>query len=117
MAGALQTDEIGLERRLAAFDHDGALEADCREIWSLIEPEKTEIARQFWVEYARAPNIPFKLDDDKIDELTQRIVPYVEAKYRNIRDPAWFDMAGKYVAAAAAANVPLTILYAGIAAA
>src|SRR3954466_6731850 len=114
MAGALQTDEIGLERRLAAFDHDGALEADCREIWSLIEPEKVQIARQFWVEYARAPGSPFQLDDAKIDELTQRIVPYVEAKYRNLRDPAWVEMAGKYVAAAAAAGVPLTVLYAGI---
>jgi methyl-accepting chemotaxis protein len=118
MAGASQTqDEIGLERRLASFDRDGTLEADCREIWSLIEPAKTEIARQFWVEYARAPGIPFELDDAKIDELTKRIIPYVEAKYSNVRDPAWVEMAGKYVAAAAAANVPLTTLYAGIAAA
>src|SRR3954466_967129 len=116
MAGASQTqDEIGLERRLASFDKDGSLEADCREIWSLIEPAKTEIARQFWVEYARAPGIPFELDDAKIDELTKRIIPYVEAKYSNVRDPAWVEMAGKYVAAAAAANVPLTTLYAGIA--
>ena len=53
MAGASQTqDEIELERRLAAFDLDGTLEADCREIWALIEPEKDAIARQFWVEYA-----------------------------------------------------------------
>jgi hypothetical protein len=27
-------DGIGLERRLASFDHDGTLAADCREIWS-----------------------------------------------------------------------------------
>src|SRR5436305_7503413 len=118
MAGASQTqDDIGFERRLAAFDLDGSLEADCREIWSLIEPEKAEIARQFWLEYARAPNIPFELDDAKIDALTQRIIPYVEAKYRNLGDPAWTEMAGKYVAAAAAAGIPLTTLYAGIAAA
>src|SRR3954471_20135415 len=105
MAGASETqDAIGLERRLALFDRDSSLEADCREIWSLIEPEKTEIARQFWVEYARAPGLPFELDEAKIDALTQRIVPYVEAKYRKLGDPAWVDMAGKYVAAAAAAN-------------
>ena len=118
MAGASQTqDDIGLARRLAAFDLDRTLEADCREIWSLIAPEKTEIARQFWIEYARAPGLPFELDEAKIDALTQRIVPYVEAKYRKLGDPAWVDMAGKYVAAAAAANIPLTTLYAGIAAA
>jgi methyl-accepting chemotaxis protein len=110
-------DGIGLERRLASFDHDGTLAADCREIWSYIEPEKVEIARQFWLEYARAPNLPFPLDDAKIDELTRRILPYVEAKYSKLEDPAWTEMAGKYVAAAAAAGIPLTTLYAGIAAA
>ena len=95
MVGASQTlDGIGLERRLAAFDLDGTLEADCREIWSLIEPEKARIARQFWLEYARAPNLPFELDEAKIDALTERIVPYVEAKYRNLGDPAWVEMAG-----------------------
>jgi methyl-accepting chemotaxis protein len=110
-------DEIGFEGRLKLFDPDGTLVADCREIWSLIEPEKEEVARQFWIEYARSPGLPTPLDEAKIDELTQRIVPYVEAKYSNVGDPKWVEMAGHYVAAATAADIPLTTLFAGIAAA
>ncbi len=110
-------DEVELSGRMAMFDADGTLAADCREIWSLIEPEKAEVARQFWIEYARSPNVAVKLDEAKIDELTQRIIPYVEAKYARLSDPAWVEMAGQYVAAATAAGIPLTTLYAGIAAA
>ena len=110
-------DEVRLEDRIQVFDRENTLEADCREIWALIEPEKEKVARQFWVEYARSPGLPVPLDEAKIDSLTQRIIPYVEAKFARLRDPDWVEMAGQYVAAASAANVPLTILYAGIAAA
>ena len=118
MAGtAGRQDEIDLQGRMKLFDPDGTLAADCREIWSLIEPEKEELARQFWIEYARSPLLPVKLDEAKIDELTQRIIPYVEAKYARLGSLEWVEMAGGYVAAATGANIPLTILFAGIAAA
>ena len=112
-----QSEAVELQERLKLFDPDGTLAADCREIWSLIEPEKEEVARQFWIEYARAPDLPFPIDEAKIEALTQRIIPYVEAKYARIADPAWVEMAGQYVAAATAAGIPLTTLFAGIAAA
>jgi methyl-accepting chemotaxis protein len=117
VGNAGRQDEIDLQERMKLFDPDGTLAADCREIWSLIEPEKEELARQFWVEYARSPHLPVKLDETKIDELTQRIIPYVEAKYARIGSTEWVEMAGRYVAAATGANIPLTILFAGIAAA
>jgi methyl-accepting chemotaxis protein len=118
MSGAGEhQDEVGLEGRIELFDPEGRLADECREIWALIEPEKVAIARQFWVEYARAPNLPAPLDQSKIDELTARIVPYVEAKYSNLADGAWVEMAGHYVAAATGAAIPLTTLYAGIASA
>ena len=110
-------EEIRLDDRIQAFDRDNRLEADCREIWSLIEPEKAIVARQFWIEYSRAPNLPAPLDEAKIDALTERVIPYVEAKYGNVRDPKWVAMVGQYVSAASSANVPLTVLYAGVAAA
>lgn len=112
-----QQDEVRLDTRIEAYDPDGTLEADCREILALLGSEKERVARQFWIEYARSPNIPFPLDEAKIDELTKRIIPYVEAKFGNIRNPKWVGMAGEYVAAAAAAGVPLTTLFAGISAA
>ena len=52
----------------------------------------------------------------KLDELTRRITPYIEAKYARLDDPAWVATAGQYVATAAAADVSLTTLFAGIAA-
>jgi methyl-accepting chemotaxis protein len=108
---------VDLKARLEAFDADGTLAADCREIWSLIEDGKDEVARQFWIEYARAPNLPFPIDEAKIDALAARIVPYVEAKYARLGDPEWVELAGQYVAAATGAGVSLTTLFAGIAAA
>ncbi len=110
-------DNIDLASRIVQFDPDGRLADDCREIWSLIEPEKMRVSREFWVAYARSPNLEAPFDDAKIDALTQRILPYVEAKFTRIDDPEWVSMAGHYVAAATAAGVPLTILYAGISAA
>ena len=112
-----KSDTVDLGARLKLFDPDGKLGDGCREIWTLIEPAKAEVARQFWIEYSRAPGLPVPLDETKIDALVDRILPYVEAKYSRIEDPAWVDMAGNYVAAATAAGVPLSILYAGIAAA
>src|SRR5688572_9543267 len=117
MAGNAGREGIDLKARLAMFDPDGTLADDCREIRSLIEPAKEQIARQFWIEYARSPNLPYKLDEKKIDELSQRIIAYVEARYANIDDDKWVEMAGSYVASATSANIPLTTLFAGIAAA
>jgi len=110
-------DAAALERRIATYDPDGTMRAGLREIWPLIEPEKREIARQFWIEYGRAPDLPVEFDASRTEELTDRLVPYVEARYGDITDPAWVSMVGKHVAAAARAKVPMTILYAGIASA
>ena len=46
MAGE-RRDEGDLQRRIGMFDTDGTLEASCREIWTLIEPEKEAIARAY----------------------------------------------------------------------
>ncbi len=110
-------DEVRLEGRIEFFDPEGTLEGDCREIWSLIEADKRDVARQFWIEYQRSPAIPEPLDEAKIEELTDRIVPYIEAKYNALRSGAWVEMIGVYVATGATAGIPLTTLYAGIASA
>ena len=110
-------DAAALESRIATYDPDGTMRAGVREIWALIEPEKRDIARQFWIEYGRAPDLPVDFDPGRIEELTDRLLGYVEARYSDIGNPAWVSMVGQHVGAAAAAKVPLTVLYAGIAAA
>jgi methyl-accepting chemotaxis protein len=107
-------DGIELKRRIGFYDADGLLEAQCLEIWALIEPDKRRIARAYWERYARSDEIDREISPAKIEELTDRIVPHIEAKHGALSDPRWFEMARAYVDAATKANVSLTTLYSGI---
>ncbi len=115
MAGnAGQRDEIDLKARVALFDAHGDLAERSREIWSLIEPYKRDVARAYWEQYARAPEIGRAINAEKIEDLTSRIVPHIEGKYTDIFDPAWADRIRTYVEAAARGQISPSTLYAGI---
>ena len=115
MAGEMAPgDGIELKRRIGFYDADGRLEAQCLEIWALIEPDKRRIARAYWERYARSDEIDREISPAKIEELTDRIVPHIEAKHGALSDPRWFGMARAYVDSATKANVSLTTLYSGI---
>jgi len=116
MSGHDAGDEVKLEGRIELFAWDGDLIADAREIWALIGPESDKVARQFWVQYGRSSEVTDEIGEAKLDELTQRIVPYIATKYGNLADPEWVETAGAYVAAAAKSGISLTTLFAGIAA-
>jgi methyl-accepting chemotaxis protein len=113
MAGE-RRDEGDLQRRIRMFDTDGTLEASCREIWTLIEPDKAAIARAYWLRYAQSDEVTRPISPEKIDELTQRIIPHIEAKHGALADPAWVEMTRGYVEAATKANISLTTLFSGI---
>jgi methyl-accepting chemotaxis protein len=113
MSGA-SSERVTIDGRIAMFAPDGDLVADCREIWTLIEPIKAKIARQFWVQYARSPEVKTEIGPEKLDALSARVIPFLEAKYRDIAGNGWVETVGEYVAAAASAGVSLTTLYAGI---
>jgi hypothetical protein len=117
MTGAAETNgEVRLEGRVSLFGQGEDLVGAAREIWEIIGAEADSVARQFWVQYARAGEGGREIGPSKLDELTRRITPYIEAKYARLDDPAWVATAGEYVATAAAAEVSLTTLFAGIAA-
>src|ERR1043165_162096 len=117
MSGVQGTgSEVRLEGRISLFGQDEDLVAAAREIWEIIAPEADSISRQFWVQYSRAGEGGREIGPDKLDELTRRVTPYIEAKYRRLDDPAWVGTAGQYVATAAAAGVSLTSLFSGISA-
>jgi methyl-accepting chemotaxis protein len=113
MAGE-RRDESDLQRRIRMFDTDGTLEASCREIWAVIEPVKRDIARAYWRRYAQSDEITRPISPEKIEELTERIVPHIEAKHSSLADPKWVEMTRFYVEAATKANISLTTLYSGI---
>jgi hypothetical protein len=73
-----QREDVELQGRIKLFDPDGSLSEDCREIWTLIAPEQDAIAREFWVEYGRAPELKSPLSETKIREMSQRIGPYLK---------------------------------------
>jgi methyl-accepting chemotaxis protein len=113
MAGE-RRDESDLQRRIRMFDTDGTLEESCREIWALIEPAKRDIARAYWLRYAQSDEITRPISPEKIEELTERIVPHIEAKHGALADPAWVEMTRFYVEAATKAHISLTTLFSGI---
>jgi methyl-accepting chemotaxis protein len=117
MQMAVSGEQVRLDGRIQLFDGDGALAARCAEIWTLISPKADAIARAYWEQYAQSPEVVRTLDERKLDELAQRILPYLSARYSRLGDPRWVEIAGDYVAAADKAGVSLTTLFSGIAAA
>ena len=109
-----QRDEADLRRRIRLFDTNGRLEEDCREIWALIAPQKREIARAYWERYAQSDEVDRPIGAEKMEELTDRIIPHIEAKHGQLADPRWVNMTRGYVEAATRANISLTTLYSGI---
>ena len=109
--------DVGLADRIKLFDRTGALQADCAEIWSLVCRDQESIARAYWVQYARSPEVREPFGEAKLDQLAKRILPYLSARYSNLSDPRWIDIARTYVEAATNAGVSLSTLFSGIAAA
>jgi methyl-accepting chemotaxis protein len=117
MSGSkVENGEVLVKDRVALFDGDGRLAEDCAEIWSLIRNDVTVIARAFWTQYARSPEITDPISEAKLEELVQRLSPYIESKYSDVTGQQWGDRARAYVVSAATAKVSLTTLFAGISA-
>jgi methyl-accepting chemotaxis protein len=119
LEGAMQADrrEVKLERRIELFGIDEALVADCREIASLLEGNALRVARRFWAQYSASPEILRPIVGDKLDELSSRILPYIQIRFQDLRDPRWAALARDYVWAATSANISLTSLLAAAGAA
>jgi methyl-accepting chemotaxis protein len=57
------------------------------------------------------------IEGEKLEALAQRILPYIRMRYEEIRDPRWTALCRDYVAAAMAAQVPLSSILAAACAA
>jgi methyl-accepting chemotaxis protein len=108
---------VSLDQRIEMFDPTGKLVEQCAEIWALIRGRSEEIARAYWSQYARSPELQRPISPAKLDELVARVLPYLDCRYSNLRDPRWVELASGFVAAANSANISLSTLFAGIAAA
>ena len=102
MMSGMAGGEVSIVGRYALFDGDGNLAAECREIWTLVEPKAERVARAFWACYAQSGEVARPIAADKMDELTRRIIPYLRTKFGDLSGQAWVDTVRDYVASAAA---------------
>jgi methyl-accepting chemotaxis protein len=103
--------------RIALFDADGSLEANCREVASLFAADSVRVATRFWTHFGSSSEVNATYGEAEMAELVRRILPYLAAKYTDVRGQAWGDMVGGYVIEAQAADVTLTTLLSSISAA
>ena len=105
--------EASHQRRLRAFDPAGDLPERAAALWNLVQGEERAIARKFWERYREHSDGRAQFDDAKLEQLAERIVPYLRDKFLRLTKPKWVDTAKRYVEDAMGANVSLTTLLAG----
>lgn len=103
------------QRRLKAFDPAGDLPQRAAELWNQLgQPNEMRLARAFWSTYRSCADARGAFDDQKLEALSKRILPYMREKYCNLSGTAWVKTAREYVEAALHSQVSLTTLMAGL---
>ena len=102
------------QRRLKTFDPAGDLAGRAASLWRAIEAHEQQIARAFWDRYREHSDGRQRFDDTKMEQLVERILPYLREKFLRVGELKWIGTARSYVEDAMAANVSLTTLLAGL---
>ena len=117
MANVVQGNSSGeydLARSLHLYDTSGDLPSRSRELWQLIKDDARQLAREFWRRYAISPEVKEKFDDQRLDHLAEKILPFLNAKFEGLDNPKWTHESQTYVAKALGAGLSLSTLLAGI---
>src|SRR3954466_11454567 len=109
--------QVKVADRIALFDADGSLEGNCRKVAALLANDSVRVARRFWNHLAAAPDVNAAFSDAEMDDNVRKILPYLAAKYTDVRGQSWADMVGGYVLEAQSTHVSLTTLISSISAA
>lgn len=104
-----------LAKGLALYDASGGLPERCAALWRRIGHSETDLAREFWRRYRRSPEIKTPITDEHLEQLAERILPYLRDKFGRIDNPAWVGTARFYVERALSNGVSLSTLLAGLA--
>jgi methyl-accepting chemotaxis protein len=110
----MPVSEATHQRRLRAFDPAGDLPERAAALWTLVQGDERAVARKFWERYREHGGDRQQFDDAKLEQLAERIVPYLRDKFLRLTQTKWVDTAKRYVEDAMAANVSLTTLLAGL---
>jgi len=116
MASVIQgtNGSYDLARGLRLYDVGGDLPERARALWAIVQDDATEMAREFWRRYARSPEVHEQFDEARIDQLAQRIVPFITNKYERLDKEEWTEQARDYVESALTSGLTLSTLLAGI---
>jgi methyl-accepting chemotaxis protein len=117
MANVVQGRSNGdydLTRSLRLYDTSGDLPQRSRELWNLIGDDAAKLAREFWRRYARSPEVTERIDDAKIEQLSERIVPFIAKKFAKLDNPEWAQESHGFVAKALNAGLSLSTMLAGL---
>ncbi len=106
--------EYDLARSLRLYDTSGDLPERARELWNAISADGIEMAREFWRRYARSPEVSDQFDDTKIEQLAERIVPFIAGKFERIDQVDWTQQARGYVEKALSSGLTLSTLLVGV---
>jgi methyl-accepting chemotaxis protein len=116
IVGIAGQGDYDLGRALALYDPAGDLAVRARELWSYLEADSIEMAREFWRRYAMSPEVSESFEPARIEELAARIQPYVAKKFSALDDPEWTRQAATYVEKALASGLTLSTVLSGLAA-
>ena len=108
--------DYDLARGLRFYDATGELAERSQKLWAVIGSFDLDIAREFWRQYSRSPEIGQRFDDSKIEQLSASIAPYLRAKFERIDRPEWVNTARTYVEKALNAGLTLSTLLSGLSA-
>jgi methyl-accepting chemotaxis protein len=114
MVQGTSNGEYDLARSLRLYDTSGDLPKRSKELCALIGGDAVELAREFWRRYAKSPEVTDRFDDTKIEQLSQKILPYINDKFGRLDRPEWTRQAHDYVARALEAGLSLSTLLAGL---
>ncbi len=76
------------QRRLRAFDPAGDLPQRSAALWTLVQAHERAIARKFWERYREHSASGKTFDDAKLEQLAERIVPYLREKFLRLAELA-----------------------------
>ncbi|MDT9597928.1 chemotaxis protein, partial [Sphingosinicella sp. GR2756] len=109
-------NRISLDERISLFD-DGRLAENCREIGALLADELTRVAQRYWMQIKSAARGGSGEADKSLQDLVKLTLPYLAAKYGDVRGQRWVDLIGEHVQGAADRNISLTTTISAIGAA
>ena len=113
VGGSVSGSDYDLARGLALYDPEGDLAARARDLWTRLEPESIDMAREFWRRYARSPELATPFDHNRLEDFSVKLRLYVEMKFARIDHPEWTTKARIYVERAFASGLTLSTLLAG----